>query len=54
MTHKRLITEMSTSELIHWMAFFQRERREQERAQQQAKDNAEAQRVASRMAGRYR
>jgi hypothetical protein len=45
---------MGTSELIHWMAFFRREQRDQERARERADDNAEAMKAARSMAGRMR
>jgi hypothetical protein len=52
MTWGRLITEMSTRELIYWMALYRIERREQDRAQEDARDRADAQRMARRLAGR--
>jgi len=54
MTWRRLISEMGTSELIHWMAFFRREQRDQDRARERASDNAEAMKAARGMAGRMR
>jgi hypothetical protein len=54
MTWRRLISEMGTSELIHWMAFFRREQRDQDRARERASDNAEAMKAARGMAGMRR
>lgn len=51
MTWGRLITDMSTREFTHWMAFYNLENRERKRAQEDAEDKANAQRVARRMAG---
>lgn len=52
MTWDRLITEMSTSEFVHWMALYKLEDREQERARQDAQDKADAARAVRRLAGR--
>lgn len=51
MTRAELLLRMSGHEFAYWIAFYQRERREQDEAQDRVKDKAEAQRMARSMAG---
>ncbi len=51
MTRAELLTRMSAGEFAYWMAFYEREQREQERARQRAEDRAHAQQLSRRLRG---
>lgn len=53
MTRARLIREMSTRELIDWIAYFTIEQEDQTRAREVAEDRAKAQQMARQMAGMH-
>lgn len=51
MTRAELLLRMSGAEFAYWIAFYQREQREQKEAQDRAQDKAEAMRMSRSMAG---
>lgn len=52
MTHAELMSRMSTTEYIHWLAFFKLEQEDHDRAMQAAQDKADAQNAMRKLAGR--
>lgn len=51
MTRAELLLRMSGSEFAHWIAYFQREHREQQDARDRAEGKARAQQMARKLAG---
>lgn len=51
MTRSELLLRMSSHEFAGWIAFYNREQREQERAQQIAEDKARAKQLSKTLRG---